>query len=214
MRILVLGATGRMGSVLLKTGMALGHEMVAYVRNPMKLKFHPNAIYVGELYESKKLNIALLGVDVVISALGDVAKPGRKSSVRSRAMETMLPVMEKMGVKRVMTIGASGILDHPNGGLRKDTPGYPKAFIPGADDHERVWEMLRELPENWDWWVLCPPELLAGNATQQVLIEVDTLPEGAKTSVFMEDVANFMFRELDNREFLRARIGIASPSDN
>ena len=39
MKILVLGATGGTGLEVLRQGLAAGHEIAAFVRNPAKLRY-------------------------------------------------------------------------------------------------------------------------------------------------------------------------------
>lgn len=72
MKVTILGSTGGTGKELIKQALAAGHEVTVYVRNPDKLSV-PNAqlkIIQGTLDEPNKINEAISGADVVLSALG------------------------------------------------------------------------------------------------------------------------------------------------
>ena len=72
MKIVVFGATGKTGSLLIEQALAKGHQVTAYVRNPQSIKIeNPNLkIVVGNLSETLKLKDALVGAEACFSTLG------------------------------------------------------------------------------------------------------------------------------------------------
>ncbi len=69
MKITVIGATGFVGSALLKEALDRGHEVTAIVRHPEKLqhhsKLHPQK---GDVYNADEVARSVAGHDAVISA--------------------------------------------------------------------------------------------------------------------------------------------------
>ena len=85
MRITIFGATGGTGKQLVEQALAVGYQVVAYVRNPSKLNTrHENLTIVqGELADQAIIERAVSAADAVISVLGPRggSKGDRKSVV-------------------------------------------------------------------------------------------------------------------------------------
>ena len=74
MRLLVFGATGGTGRALLDQGLALGHQMTAFVRNPGVLEARPGLTIVqGDVTDAAAVNHAVAGHEAILSALGHAA---------------------------------------------------------------------------------------------------------------------------------------------
>ena len=72
MKVLVLGASGKTGAEVVRQGMAAGHEMTAFVRDPSRLKASsPHLVVkVGDARNVADVARALEGQEAVISTLG------------------------------------------------------------------------------------------------------------------------------------------------
>ncbi len=86
MRVVILGATGPSGILLIEEALTAKHIIVVYARSPQKLPAHLNkhpdtTIIKGELEDPKALDTALTGADAVLSALGPSC--GNPSGTRS-----------------------------------------------------------------------------------------------------------------------------------
>jgi Putative NADH-flavin reductase len=68
--IAIIGASGFVGSVLLKEALDRGHKVTAIVRNPEKIKLnHPNlTIKQGDVMIADTVEELIKGCDTVISA--------------------------------------------------------------------------------------------------------------------------------------------------
>ena len=115
MKILVLGATGRTGSLFTRKALEEGHTVTAYVRNPDKalalLGAHQNL--TGTLDDAERLATAASGQDVMVSALGQKATV--REFLSSTFMQERLPlIMEAVtgaGVKHCVLMSAYGVGD-------------------------------------------------------------------------------------------------------
>ena len=72
MKVLVFGASGATGYHVVSQGLANGHGITAFVRNPSKLKIAHERLRVwqGDVADAKHVEDAVQGQDAVISALG------------------------------------------------------------------------------------------------------------------------------------------------
>ena len=71
MRVLVLGATGGTGRLVVREALAAGHEVVALVRSPARAGSLDGAAMVeGDARDGAALARALEGCEGVVSALG------------------------------------------------------------------------------------------------------------------------------------------------
>src|ERR1700737_1901819 len=96
MNLVVLGATGRTGRLVVEQALAAGHTVTALVRSPEKLTAgHSNLRVVrGEATETAAVSSALEGADAVISTLGG------KGSVIADSTRATAPAPRKAGARR------------------------------------------------------------------------------------------------------------------
>lgn len=118
MKILVLGATGRTGSLFTRKALEEGHAVTAYVRNPDKalalLGAHQNlTIIPGTLDDAEQLATAASGQDVMVSILGQKATV--REFLSSTFMQERLPLIMQTvtgaGVKHCVLMSAYGVGD-------------------------------------------------------------------------------------------------------
>ncbi|HEV7186932.1 MAG TPA: NAD(P)-binding oxidoreductase [Blastococcus sp.] len=113
MKLVVLGATGGTGRLLVDQALGRGHEVVAYVRRPAALERREGLVVVaGELTDAPSLTAALAGADGVLCAIGP---KGVKDLFGSDLMRRTLPVvaaaMTAAGVRRLVLMSAYGVGD-------------------------------------------------------------------------------------------------------
>src|SRR6202789_2400873 len=89
MKIIVFGATGGTGKLILTQALAKGHSVTAFVRNPEGLPAHPQIHVVqGDLFDPAAVVDAIRGHRAVLSALG--ARDLKKTSVLAQAIPNIL----------------------------------------------------------------------------------------------------------------------------
>ena len=113
MRVVVLGATGGTGRLLVEQAIDRGHEVVAYVRRPDALSPRPGLDVVGgQLTDEPALTAAMTGADAVLCAIGPT---GVKDLLGTDLMRRSLPVvaaaMTAAGVRRLVLLSAYGVGD-------------------------------------------------------------------------------------------------------
>ena len=113
MRVVVLGATGGTGRLLVEQAIDRGHEVVAYVRRPDALSPRPGLDVVGgQLTDEPALTAAMAGAGAVLCAIGPT---GVKDLLGTDLMRRSLPVvaaaMTAAGVRRLVLLSAYGVGD-------------------------------------------------------------------------------------------------------
>src|ERR1700674_3060825 len=102
MNLLVLGATGRTGRLVVEQALAAGHTVTALVRSPEKLTTRNSNLRVvtGEATDALAISRALEGADAVISTLGG------KGSVIADSTQAIVAAAHKVGVSRVIVLSS------------------------------------------------------------------------------------------------------------
>jgi putative NADH-flavin reductase len=144
------------------------------------------------------------GAEVIISALG--TRRGQEPyTVLAEGMATLAAAAQRCGVPRILAVASAGLLDAPEGGLRRDAPGYPLAFRASSAQHLAAFETLKA--SGLAWALFCPPELVEGDPPQPLQVAVDVLPAGPKR-VSMPALAALMLDEVAHPRYTGLRVGM------
>jgi putative NADH-flavin reductase len=113
MKIVVLGATGRTGRLVVEQASMRGDEVVAYVRNPHGIAANPGLkIAVGQLDDMPALKAAIDGADAVLVCLGTHGKRMKKSvDLMQKSVPSIIKAMKEVNVPRLVLESAYGVGD-------------------------------------------------------------------------------------------------------
>lgn len=104
-RLLVLGATGGTGRLIVKQALARGFAVRALVRSREKATDLAGAeLFVGDARDQAALALALEGQDAVVSALGTPVSPFREVTVLSSATNGLVAAMKAAAVRRLVCV--------------------------------------------------------------------------------------------------------------
>ncbi|AJK88143.1 NAD-dependent epimerase/dehydratase family protein [Lysinibacillus fusiformis] len=205
MKILVLGATGRVGRQIVEFALKDQHEVTTFVRDPHKLQLDNKNLHMfqGNVLNKKDLEQAMVNVDVVVSALNTDGNDTLSSSI-----SLILEVMEQHTIKRIITIGTAGILQSRVSPtiLRYQSTESKRKSTFAAKEHQYVFEQLHD--SNVDWTIVCPTYLPDGSFTGVYRVERNFLPEGG-SEISVADTASFAYQQIFSKEFVKTRVGIA-----
>ncbi|ASK61443.1 hypothetical protein CFK37_04265 [Virgibacillus phasianinus] len=205
MKLLVLGASGRVGHKIVKRALADHHDVVALVRSPENFNLIDEYLTVlkGNVLEENDLLRALDGVDAIISALNT-----DQNNTLSRSMPIIVQTMESQQIKRLISIGTAGILDsrtEPNLYRFQSNESKRRKTI-AAEDHLKAYQYLEK--SQLDWTVVCPTYLPDGESEGDFRVEENLLPVDGKR-ITVGDTAAFAYSLLNSNNFNKARVGIA-----
>ncbi len=204
MKIAVFGATGRVGRHFVELALEKGHELQLLVRNKQDWMDHDKlTIHIGDAREYSDIEKTLAGAEAVFSALGT-----DKTTTLADFVTALVPSMEKLRIKRVVTIGTAGILQsRTQPELYRFQSGESNRKLTfAAEQHAAVYETFRD--SSLDWTIVCPTYLPDGPLTQEYRTEEDMLPvEGKQIST--ADTAHCAYTVLTESQSLRKRLGVA-----
>ncbi len=205
MKILLLGATGRVGSRIGAQALGDGHRVIALVRKPDKLELAGENLTVvqGDALNAEDIGKAMQGVEAVVSALGTGG-----ATTLSESMPLVIRAMNERGIRRIVSVGTAGILRsraEPDL-LRYESSESRRRSTFAAEEHRRAYELLER--SDLDWTIVCPTFLPDGERIGTYRVERDYLPEGG-ASISTGDTADFAYSQIGSLEYNRSRVGIA-----
>lgn len=195
-KILVLGATGGTGRLIVAQSLARGYDVTALVRSPGKAKSLPRAkLVVGDARDPKVLREALRGREAVVSALGTPASPFREVTLLSEVTRTLVGAMRDEGVARLVAVTGIGAGDsRGHGGFAFDRLILPLLLRHVYADKDRQEDIVRQCGLDW---VLVRPTVLSnkpGRGAVRALVNLAGFHGG---SVAREDVARFVLDQVE-----------------
>ncbi|KAG2109635.1 NAD-P-binding protein [Suillus discolor] len=212
MRVLILGATGAAGVLLIQEALAASHTVVVYARSPDKLsediRYDPRVtIHKGELDDREALSSAIMSVDAVLSALGPSVSRGPmhpKGTPLARAYSLIIELMIGHHVHRLLALGTPSITD-PNDkfSLRMSiiVNGVATLARTAYEDVVAIGETIRTQGNDLDWTIVRVP-LLSGANDKNVV--VGYVGDG-KTGIWVTRAgfASFVVQELEKNEWVK-----------
>ena len=201
-KIVIIGATGYVGSAILKEALGRGHQVKAIVRDPSKLTLiHPHLKVVGgSVTDTDFLSRELAKSDAVISAFN----PGWSNpNIYEETLEgygSILCAVRNSGVHRFLMVGGAGSLLVAPGRQLMDEPDVPKKLLPGIRGMAKVYTDLLLPEKSVDWVFLSPAANMApGERTGKFRLGKDELivDESGDSNISVEDFAVAMIDELE-----------------
>lgn len=202
MKILVLGATGATGRLIVGEAIAKGYEVVALVRSREKaLDLKGVELIEGDARDPVALTRATAGCDAVISSLGTAMSPFREVTLLSTATRALVDVMAKQNVRRLVCITGLGAGDsRGHGGFFFDRVFLPLMLRKVYEDKNRQEDAIRA--SKLDWTIVRPTVLndkpARGHA--KALTDLSGVHGG---TIARADVAEFVVQQLATDTWLR-----------
>ena len=208
MKIALLGATGFVGSAILKEALDRGHKVTAIARDPEKLGKRDGLIpRKGDVYDTTSLAQVIAGNDALISAFSPGWKNPNLYDDQVRGTTSIIQAAKKAGIKRVLWVGGAGGLEVRPGVRVVDDPALPDWVRPGSLATIDALEQLRKEPD-LEWTFLAPSaEMKPGQRTGKFRIGGDQLlvDSAGHSRISVQDFAVAMIDELERPSHLRQR---------
>ncbi|WOH62708.1 SDR family oxidoreductase [Bradyrhizobium sp. BWC-3-1] len=193
--MLVLGATGATGRLIVNQAVARGYDVTVLVRSAGKASDITGAkLIVGDARDETALRAALEGRDAVVSALGTPVSPFREVTLLSTATRALVSAMKAEQVSRLVCITGMGAGDSAgHGGFIADNVIFPLLLKKVYADKDRQEAIVRNSGLNW---VLVRPSILnnkPGRGSIRALTDLSGFHGG---SIAREDVAKFVLDQV------------------
>ncbi|MDC0711154.1 NAD(P)H-binding protein [Stigmatella sp. ncwal1] len=197
--VLIFGAAGRTGRILVDQAVGLGHRVTAFARDLKNLPA-PHArlrLMQGSVEDADAVAAAMKDQTVVLCALGPTGRKDREAI--AQGTQNIVTAMREHHVRRLIYMpfheqgngwGPSALFEKLMGTLRaRKTPeGW----------QHRV-AVIRESP--LEWVIVRPTRLTDGPAGKQYQVSIDQSKVPLRIS--RADVADFMLEQLRSPRFVR-----------
>src|SRR5262249_35231732 len=133
MKIALIGATGFVGSALLKEALDRGHEVTGIVRHPEKLQAHPKLhAKKGDVQKADEVARLVAGHDVVICAFNPGWSNPDIYNLQVKGTHAIINGVKQAGMTRLLFVGGAGSLNAKVGVQSVDLPEFPAEYKQGA----------------------------------------------------------------------------------
>ena len=212
-RIALIGASGFVGSALLKESLKRGHTVTAIVRNPEKITLKdPNLqIIQGDVLSEQFIPDVIKGVDVVISAYNPGWTNPNISQETTAAYQSIISGVKKAKIPRLLIVGGAGSLYVAPEKRVMDTGVIPESYLPAVESLANVLYDLQKNEKELDWAYFSPAgNIEPGERTGKFRLGKDQLivDKDGKSNISVEDYAVAMLDEIDSPAHHRERFTI------
>ncbi len=198
---LLLGATGRLGKVVLNSLLSKKYAVTAIVRSPEKIKVEDKNLVVvkGDVVSSDGLSLFLNEIDVVVLTLGHGFRT--PYLIQSETLMVLIPLLKEKGVKRIITITGAALKtrEDPKSVVLSFTENLLSFVDPFRMEDARIQQRLLE-KSDLDWTVVRTPVHKDGNSTVGYASYRQPYPWQRVTR---KAVANFIIECIEKNEWVR-----------
>jgi len=200
MRIVIFGASGKTGSLLVQQALEAGHVVTAFIRRPETFVLEHKNLHtvVGNLNEKLKLRDAIKGADACISTLGGSSLTKHAPEI-IEGIDNIISIMEQELVTRFIYLSSIG------SGESRNLMSQPMRFfiadvmlrIPLADHKTNEQRITKS---KLQWTVVRPGGLTDGLKTGNLKYGFENVKLKSSPSISRANVAAFMLQELSTTE--------------
>lgn len=210
MKLIVFGATGGIGRLLVVGALERGHAVTAFVRSADALESRDGLrVVAGDLHDPHAVGDAIDGHRAVFSALGP--RTLKADPILSHALPIIINGMHFHMVERIITVGAAGAL-YPAGKYQPRLANLlftvaRSTFLRHPMADQRAQERLLAASD-LDYTIVRPPRLTDTPPTGKYRVLPDALPSSSR-HISRADVADFMLQQLTDPRFHRRGVYLA-----
>lgn len=206
MKILLIGATGMIGSRVAAEARDRGHEVTGTTRG--------GADGTTKLTATDTAAVAALaaGHDAVVLAIAPPRDGSEPSGPLLAAGRAVLDGLREAGVRRVVVVGGAGSLEIAPGARLVDEPHFPELYKAEALAQAELLELIRKEADDLEWTYVSPAGVIEpGERTGAFRLGGDQfMMDGEGNSqISAEDYAIALVDELENGNAVGRRISVA-----
>ena len=211
--VVLIGASGFVGTAILNELLNRGHKVTAIVRDPTKVTAsNPNLKVVqADVTDTDVLIEASKGKDAVISAYNPGWKNPNIYEETLKNYPLIVDSVKKAGVERLLIVGGAGTLFYAPGKMVMDADDIPAKLLPGIKSLGEFYLNTLRKENDVDWIFLSPAaNMTPGERTGKFRIGKDDLVVGVNgdSNISVEDYAVAMVDELEQKHHHKERFTI------
>lgn len=208
MKLLIIGAAGRTGRLLVEQALGHGHVVTAFARStPVPFPARPDLRIVrGDATDFESVNAVMRGHTGVAVAIG--RSVGSGSGVHEAAIASIVHAMAANDVARLCVMSAAGAFARNDARLSLGFRALIATTLRGHyDDLERM--ERRVMASALDWTIVRPVGLSDAEATGHYRVTRDGSIPAKPGRIARADVAALMLKSLETDTYARRTVVIA-----
>jgi uncharacterized protein len=206
MRIVLIGASGMIGSRIAAEARGRGHEVIGATRSG---KDGTRVVDANDADAVADLVAGQEAVALAVSPPRDGSDPREPLVAVGRAV---LDGLRKAEVRRLVVVGGAGSLEVAPGVRIVDLPEFSDAYKPEALAQAALLDLLRDNADDLEWTYISPGATIEpGERTGVYRVGGDQLlvDDDGNSRISAEDYAIALVDELEKGENIRRRITVA-----
>lgn len=212
-KIVLIGASGFVGSAILIEALDRGHQVTAVVRHPEKIETVNKNLTVkkGDVSDSETVTELSKGADAVISAFNPGWQNPKIAEETKTVYRNIINGVRKAGVNRFLVVGGAGSLFISPGKRLMDSGIIPESYIPAVKALSDIYLVDLTAEKNLDWVFFSPAgNIEPGEQTGKFRLGKDDLivNEKGESRISVQDYAAAMIDELEKPAHHRERFTI------
>lgn len=202
-KITLIGASGFVGSAILKEALSRGHKVKAVVRNPENINIQNDNLEIvqGDVKDAATVAGLVKGSDAVISAYNPGWTNPEIYNDTLTGYRAIIDGTKEAQIPRLLVVGGAGSLFVQPGVTVLDTGTLPEAILPGVKSLATVLSSYLVPEKGIDWTFFSPAGHLApGERTGNFRLGKNDLivDDKGESNISVEDYALAMVNELEN----------------
>ena len=213
MKIGIIGASGKAGSLIYKEAIARGHEVTAIVRDAAKVQNQGAAVLEKDVFALKADDVKEF--DVVVNAFG--AAPGHEH-LHVEAGKVLIEAMKDAPNTKLLVVGGAGSLfvDEAKTIRVLDTPDFPKEYFATASNQSKNLEDLQNT-SGIQWTFISPSAFFdpQGKRTGGYKLGKDNILVNSKGESYISyaDFAIAVLDEIESPQHINERFTVVSEAE-
>lgn len=205
MKVLVLGANGKTGSLVVDRTVAMGHEVSVLVRRAGLSSQSGVQVIIGDALKAADVLRAMDQQDVVVECIGGTS-PWKDQTLERDAMQNIVAAMKASATRRLVVVSAMGV-----GESAEQSPWWYRylmvpTFLRGSTADKTAMEVIvRE--SGLDWVIARLPVLKDGAATSKVRV-LGTIETGH--AITRADLAVWLVDQFESEEYVRQTVVVVN----
>lgn len=206
MKVVIFGANGKTGLLLVEQALAKGNQVVAYVRRPESISIeNPKLkIIIGNLDENLKMKDAITGADACVSTLG-CGSLTKHSPEIINGIKNIISIMKIAKVHRFIYLSSLGA------GESIYLIPQPLRFILSnvflritLADHNSNEKLI--MNSKLQWTVIRPGSLTDGQITGNLKYGTDDMKLKRISGISRANVASFIIKQLTDTSYYQKAV--------
>ncbi len=205
MNIVVFGAGGKTGSLVVERAVEAGHSVTAFVRDRSR-EYRPGVeIAVGEAENADAVRAAIAGKDGVIDTIGGKT-PYKDTELERTAAKNIIEAMQAEGVRRLVVVSMMGI-----GESSEQAPFWYEhllmpTFLRGSTKDKTAMES--EVRTSGLEFIIARPPILTEDAPTGLIKVLPLGTQGHK--ITRADLAKFLVDQLTDEAYVGQAVLVAN----